>query len=112
MMARYLSCVLLVSVFLVTSTTTQSYIIYPGLPLVSPGYPWLSSFLPSRTVINISREDCSAGDGLHPAPGTNCWQYYVCTAGRVRYKWRRKGRTGEQLDPPITHHPSPITQYN
>ena len=103
MMARYLNCMILMSVLL--TTTTQGYFIYPGLPLVSPGYPWLGSFLPSRTVINFSTEDCSAGDSLQPAPGTNCWQYYVCAAGRVRYEWRRKERKWEQLDPPITLHP-------
>ena len=88
MVPRYLSCTVLVALC-VSLTTTRGYILlYPGLPLMSPSSsPWLGSFLPSRTVINFSAEDCSGGDGLKPVPGSGCWQYYVCSAGRVRAVW-------------------------
>ena len=93
MLPRYLNCVPLLSVLALSiTTTTQGYILYPGLHLVSPSYPWLGSFPPSRTVINFSTEDCSDGDGLRPAPGTGCWQYFVCSAGRVRYDVVRRCR--------------------
>ena len=101
MFPRYLICVILLCVFLSPPTTWGYIIIYPSMPLRTTN-PWMGSFLPVRTVINFSDEDCSGGDGLYPVPDSGCWQYYVCSAGRVSLVVFL--RLVIAAIPPTTHH--------